>query len=151
MDSQILTYWDIGIISFFGGYSSWHFLLSEIHFFDGSPFSKEINTQEALENVVQEEALKLGINSNIVQVEFDHEGQLENYETSGAAFKNGDHYKILLEPRRTTTRKMIRHELYHIAKGHCDHHFKNPVFDHLDYLFRKEVQATLYGSFGIKI
>ena len=70
MDSQILTYWDIGIISFFGGYSSWHFLLSEIHFFDGS---------------------------------------------------------------------------------HCDHHFKNPVFDHLDYLFRKEVQATLYGSFGIKI
>ncbi len=40
----------------------------------------------------------------------------------------------------------VRHELYHIYKGHC-----NKEFRIIPYLFKEEAQAILYYITGIKL
>jgi|SRR3989338_10901740 len=113
--------------------------------YDCWPFQRKIESQEELNVVVQEEAEKLGLDSSKIDA-------IYNGITNGVR-KNEERWELQLEGAWHSTRNAIRHELYHIAKGHCENRLinKNRLLDVLDYLFREEPQATLYGTFGIKL
>ena len=48
-------------------------------------------------------------------------------------------------------RNAVRHELYHIYKGHLNGRHTNKWLKRLDYWFRREPQACLYEITGIKL
>ena len=107
--------------------------------------SKRIRSQEELEQIVSEEATKLGLDFTKIDTKY-------NGEVNGSK-KNGERYDLHLEGNWLSTKATVRHELYHIAKGHCDDRLriKNGFLNELDYWLRREPQASLYGSFGIKL
>lgn len=145
-------YFQTGTLYLLGGYSGWRFLLHSLNFLSCSPFDRQIQTQEELEKVVKEEAEKLSIEHNNIECKYDAlELQFLDSSAMIKKLRNKDRYQLLLEKGRYATRKIVRHELYHLAKKHLEHRPKNIVFEHLDYLCRREIQATLYGTFGIKI
>jgi hypothetical protein len=104
---------------------------------DLSLFHKKIKSQEELEKVVAEEAIKLGLDHSKI------DAKLYDGKITGAR-KNGDECNLRIA-REDSTRNVVRHELYHLLKD-CDR--RNPTFCY--YWFVAEPRATLYGTFGIK-
>ena len=107
----------------------------------GDMVSERIHSFGQLQEIVEEEAKKLELTVPI-----------QAYLTpfSGAEISTLRDGTIQLNLGRSdATRANVKHELYHLHKGH--EHRGNPVLDFLDYFFRKEFVCTLYGAFGIKL
>ena len=123
-------------LAIFGGY---FFLLAGLDV-AGKLASEKIKGKENIERAVIEESEKLGINHRIIKIVNYSEGFTAAYT------KNvGDSlYEMGLgeEVRRAT----IRHELYHIADGHCE-----KPSDIIDKLFILEPQAIIYATTGLKL
>lgn len=101
-----------------------------------------------LEDIFKVEAKKLGIENKKIEVIYDVElsGPLVAY-----AQKVGQNeYKIVLGPTAYNT-SSLKHELYHIADGHCDAYSKNSALGFLTYLFYYEPQSVIYSATGLKL
>ncbi len=99
------------------------------------PFQKLIKDQEELENVVCEEAEKIGLDPSKIKLIYGQESQIRG---------DGEGYELYLN-KSETTRKLIKHELCH-AVNDCHHRYT-----HSRYFLVAEPRATLYGTIGIKI
>jgi len=120
------------------GFSGYVAALAAPYFIDGV-ISKKIESQQELEKIAKEEAKKLNMSKS-----FNAFLYLEN--EARATESNGE-YSIHIGGM-AATRHAIRHELYHIHRGHLDHPKKTSL---LYYLFVFEPQAVLYECFGIKM
>jgi hypothetical protein len=145
MQNEIIQNFFDGVkwVTICGG--SYFTFLIGCHIYDILPFHKKIKSQEQLEMLVYTEAKKLGLNSDNIYSKF-------NSKKIGVKMVN-DNYCIHLKADYNSTKNTIRHELYHIFKGHCfdRENIKNKLFNQIDYYFRRELQATIYGTFGIKV
>jgi hypothetical protein len=104
------------------------------------PFQKKIKSKEELENIVKEEAEKLKLDSSKIDINYG--------STKFSATKVGDRYKLSLKKGGfLATRKLVRHELYHMLKD-CD---KEDGITEINYQFIAEPRALIYGAFGIKL
>jgi len=110
------------------------------------PFRKKISSQEELSKIIEEEAPKLGLDSKKIFGKYDAlaEGCFAQKTARG-------HSVVLKADSWMCTRNAVKHELYHIYRGHCDDKGEPGLLDVLDYNFRREPQAVLYETFGIKI
>ncbi len=102
-------------------------------------FSPSINTQSQLEFILEEEKEKAGIpKTTKVSANIENERLVYSH-------KEGDKkYKVVLA-KENSQLVLLRHELYHIADGHCD----QPYY-FLRYFFWEEPQATIYSITGLK-
>ena len=98
---------------------------------------------ESLESLFQEEKAKLGILEKKIDLVFLPKGKI------ASSVKIKDTYRISLDMDCTLAE--LRHELYHIADGHCDLKFENKYAFRAVYLFYMEPQAALYSAFGWKL
>lgn len=111
-------------------------------------FSERIKSQDDLDKIVKEETERLGMTKRILArfhntwredtAKYSMEGRLLDYMINIGGFG----------ARRT----MVRHELYHIHKGHFEHPLRRrgPVLRELHYLFIAEPQAIAY-QFKLKL
>lgn len=101
--------------------------------------SPKINNQIQLEQIIKTERKLAGIKEDIKL--YVTMGRKENSQ----ALKTGEkEYDIFLS-KRGANKFTLRHELYHIADGHCDTKYNN-----LKYFFIQEPQATIYAATGWK-
>jgi hypothetical protein len=127
--------------------------------FIGVPLINEIvthvppkKTQEQLELVLGREKEKLDLNNKNIEIIFNDKIRNSNSKR----LENGDYLINLSKNQRKTG--VLRHEIYHIAKGHCDRRYKtqniNGFFDigkrFFDYTFIMEPTATIYSLTGLK-
>ena len=112
--------------------------LSALHDY---PKSQRIKSREKLEEVVKEEADKLGIDNKKIKINFISE--YGHFMTRAYTMKNGDVYQLYFS-EKLMTRKIVRHELYHVYNDDCD------TSNFIHYLI-SEPRAYLYGAFEIKI
>ena len=113
-------------------------------------FSPSIKTQSELELKLEEERKRLGIKDNIII----RANLSSNPDDNSYAKKLEDNvYEINLEPEVGHNLDVLRHELYHIADGHCDDGEKvsDSFIGGLKYLYIYEPQAVLYSISGIKL
>lgn len=115
-------------------------------------YSQRIETQAELESIVEEEAQKLGLKKRVKA--FLHDGLKASSDKIRWYSEDGDfsYYKIDVggfQAKRST----VKHELYHIHKGHFERreNIRSKILQELAYLFKYEPQATLYELFGIKV
>jgi len=107
-------------------------------------FSPKITSQEELDGVVEEEALRLGLNPDRIEAGF-------GAEADGAAWIcDNDYVMGMRGGDRYATRALVKHELGHIANGDCDMKLHGLSFQ-LYYHLIAEPRAVLYGSFNIQI
>jgi len=104
-------------------------------------FSKKIKSQGELDEIVAEEAEKLGLKNVNAQLYQETIGCV-NYA------KGNFPHKIHLGGFYAT-RSMVRHELYH-AFRHSDNIPSNLYLYIFDYAFRREPQAIIYEVFKLK-
>lgn len=101
-------------------------------------FQKRIKSHKELEQILSEEAPKLGLNPDNIETVY-------GAECSSAA-RIDDGFVLAVSTGFGATRSTVRHELYHIyrdlRKG--SHH------NRIRYLFIEEPRATLYEFTGIK-
>jgi len=108
-------------------------------------FSEKISSQDDLDRITAEETEKLGMTRQVTP-KFH-----ENHEESARKLDDGT-YEINIGgfgARRT----QVRHELYHVHRGHCDdrRRIENGLINNLDYLFRREPQAIAYEVLKLKL
>ena len=108
-------------------------------------FSQKITSQEELEQIVKEEAARLGITIPITAT-------LLSEFNNGGVRKAGDGYEILVGGF-AAKRSVIKHEMYHIHKKDMEN---NPNLDghwlsELREVFIEQPRANLYDVFGIKL
>lgn len=102
--------------------------------------SPKINNQSQLEQILNKEKKQAGIKKDImldVKLGCDEDGGSYSEKISEKK------YKIRLSS--PTSLSTLKHELYHIADGHCDN-----SFNRLKYFFIDEPQATIYEITGLK-
>ncbi len=116
--------------------------------------SPRINNQNQLEQILNRERKRAGINDNII---IDAKLSYDKEEGSYSQRYYKGSYRIVLSPDRFSPKgsnlATLRHELYHIADGHCDDpkRFNYSKFQkELIYLFIHEPQATIYQITGLK-
>ena len=100
----------------------------------------EIKTQKELEKVLQEERKKLGLTTQDISIRFGE----SPYDAS--VRKIDDRYEIILDELRN--RQVIKHELYHIYKGHADRGI-NGISEWES--ITREIKCDLYSFFGVKL
>lgn len=112
--------------------------------------SPKMNKGE-LEIILDKEKSKFDIKKKDIQIFFDN-----NLRSSNARKIDNDVYIISLS-RNQRNKMILRHELYHIAKGHCDrysNYLDLNVFKvgmrFLDYTFVMEPTASIYSLTGLK-
>ena len=123
--------------------------LNVLAYLSCSPFQDKIKSKTELEQVIREEAEKLGVDAKKITLKFE----------KGACWINpkGENYELTIElGAMHCTRKTVRHELYHVARDAASlQKYKDASltrsFFNLEYLFKVEPRALLYGTFGIKI
>ena len=115
-----------------GVYSSLNVLSGII---DSAPFRRKIETQQELDLIVEEEAIKLGLDPTKIDAFLNAD--------RNSASKTEDRYALTLKAGRTATRNTVRHELCHILED-CDSHT-----NFLYYLVIAEPRANLYATLGI--
>ena len=99
-------------------------------------FSRNFRSQEELEDATYKEKNKLAITETV-----------KSYFGDGHAKKLEDGTYVIY----ADTLAVVRHELYHIKKGHVELHPKlHGINQILFYLFVEEPQAIAY-EFGIKL
>ena len=101
---------------------------------------KRIKSQEELEKIVEEEAIKLGLDPSKIDSKYEGEITGARKNEKGYDLHTNNFYS------GNVTRGAIRHELYHILKD-CD--TTHPTF--FRRWFMGEPKAILYGAFKIKI
>ncbi len=108
--------------------------------------SPRINNQSELETILKEERKKLLIKDNYaIHVNLTD----KNIGNAGKIKENK--YKINLGGKFRNI-SCLRHELYHIADGHCDDCLsRNIPYRIIKYLCYYEPQAILYQVAGIKL
>ena len=112
----------------------------------GTMFSERIKSQGDLERIAAEEAEKLGMSKSF-KVNF-HNSQLKE----GHASKLDDGTYEINIGHFGSRRSIVRHELYHIHRGHSDDWKKRTnLINILYYYFRWEPQAVVYEVFRIKL
>jgi len=135
------------------GLSAYTLALIGLEYYSDSK-SEPIRSQEHLEQIMEEEIKKLGIeNKNILLILDDNEKWNYPY-----AVKIGEEsYEININPSKHKV-VSVKHELYHIADGHCDFGAKfssDSNIDHLIfytcYFFYYEPQAAIYAATGLKL
>mgnify|MGYP003972140593 CR=1 FL=1 len=112
-----------------------------------SYFTQKIRSQNELENVVNEEALLLGLDPKKIKCNYN-EFTLFNFNNGCENFvqQKKNHYQLQVSKSfLDSNRATVRHELYHIKKGDL----KNNSM--LKYYFINEPRAILYGSFKIQL
>ncbi len=105
-----------------------------------------ITSDSELEQILNEEATKLGINPDKIK--------FVPHENMGVSKKDETYFFFINKNSIWCNRSIIKHELYHIFKGDCDKYMgksAKQVFLTPYYWFIAEPRATLYGAFGIKI
>jgi hypothetical protein len=103
-----------------------------------------IKSQSKLEKVVKEEALKLGLDASSINAKLDSNYKSPNGEPA-LSRKEGDHYQLIIVDKAYSTRRGVKHELYHIFKKDIDHNSE------LRYWLIEEPRAIVYGALGIKL
>ena len=101
----------------------------------------KIKTQKELERVLKEERLELKLTTQNIIIRFGDspwDAQVQRIAENT--------YEIILDESRD--RPTIRHELYHIYKGHSDKDIQ-AISKWED--FTKEFKANAYGMFKIKL
>jgi len=108
-------------------------------------FSERINSQEDLDRIAGEEAKKLGMNKPF-NAKFH-----SSFAGSAPKLEDGT-YEINIGGF-AARRSLVRHELYHIHRGHSDalKDRQNDFINTLDFLFRCEPQAIAYQVFRLKL
>ena len=120
--------------------------------------SEKITSQEQLDEVVEEEARKLGMDSRLVVGKFYAVGD-KNYDRIRGArcFQDNFEFEGHTLPMKVVEikegwgarRGAVRHELYHLHR-HLPLR-KNPVAKFLRGFFYEEPTATLYATTEIKL
>jgi len=96
--------------------------------------------RSAVEEVVREEKVRLSLDKTVVVKVVDDAAD------RGSSRRIGENsYEITLDAR-ALSKPLIRHELYHVAAGHCDHE-SNPLL----YWFYQEPAAGLYVLRSLKM
>jgi len=108
-------------------------------------FSERIKSQEDLDRISKEEAEKLGLKKTFKS------NLHENFRGSTRKLDDGT-YEINIGGY-AARRSVVRHELYHVHKGHPDfmRSQENRFLRVLDYYFRQEPQAILYEIFRLRL
>ncbi len=116
---------------------------------------EKVLSKPELEKVVQEEARKLRV--DLSTVHFSLEPLLKSVSTFdgkqeplGMVWKEKGFYQLYLK-RDKATRTLVRHELYHIARGHLDRKNIPMVMRAILSTFVNETQAEAYALLGIKL
>ena len=120
--------------------------------------TEKITSQEQLDEIVEEESKKLGMDSRLVVGKFYGVGD-KNYDKIRGArccqddFEFEGHtlpFKVVeIKEGWGARRGAVRHELYHLHK-HLPLR-KNPIAKFLRGFFYEEPTATLYATTGIKL
>ena len=107
-----------------------------------SPFSRRIYSEAELEDAVEEEGKRLGLDTSKINIKRDRLFE---------SLKKPDCHDVskILDGSPDSTRVMTRHELYHIKKG--DPEPFSRTFSLLHYIFVAEPRAILYASLGIEL
>lgn len=104
----------------------------------------QIRDRSVLEEVLVEERDRLNIGKD-VKITIKESNRETNYaEKTGA-----NEYSIYLTTKGHN-RDVLRHELYHIADGHCERSMEKPI-NKIIYFFWEEPQAKIYTLTGLKL
>ncbi len=108
-------------------------------------FSRKIRNQEELNFAIREESKKLGLTKKVI-------GKFYN-EFRDSAGKINHHFYRIDVGGSLASKSSVRHELYHIYRGHCEPEFqiKNKILDSLNYYLKEEPQVIAYELFRIKL
>lgn len=98
--------------------------------------TEKIKDKDHLENILNQEKKKLGIENKFINVDFN-----DKIETSRAIKISDIHYLIELSNNQKNL-GVLRHELCHIANGDCDTD-SNGLYS--------EIKAKIYGATKIRL
>jgi len=111
--------------------------------------TRKITSQKQLEEAVLKESEKLGLTKKInPRLVVKDRGYSEQQENGSYTLVLGGNFANVYD---------VKHEVYHIHKGHCDfvRKYKSRLWEKtkslLRYVFRDEPQAVIYGCTGIKL
>ncbi len=113
--------------------------------------AEPFHNRKQLEEMLEVEKKKLGIENKDIDVVvcYTNEDYKQFGRPSGSlAFsgkKTDNTYLVVLGPQANNTYG-LKHELYHIADGHCDAEQKPFPLDELCYFFYYEPQAVVYSA-----
>jgi hypothetical protein len=110
----------------------------------------KLSSIKEIEQVINEEVDNLGLRDKKLNIIL---GNTQNGRCE--AYKLGDNkYEIHLNPPLGYTRFVIKHELYHIADGHCEKQYLNTFKDQIGFalnlMYWYEPQAVIYSLTGLK-
>lgn len=104
-----------------------------------------------MEIVLSKEKKKFDLNDKNIEIVLNDSIRV----SSSRELDNGNYLISLSKKQRNKC--VLRHEFYHVAKGHCDRRYESQkinLFDigirFLDYNFIMEPTATIYSLTGIK-
>ena len=110
-------------------------------------FHPRIRSQEELEEIISQEALKLDLDPGLIKCKF---GTEESYAVSREIL-----YEIDIQDNWMATRSLVKHELKHIKSGDCNKYEPNTVYSKivswLDHWLIEEPRVRLYQHFGIDV
>jgi len=120
--------------------------------------STKFENKKQLEEVLKSEIEKLEIKNKLIKVQYQKEDQADSRKTGT------NEYVISIGPSFNND-NVLKHELYHIADGHCDYTYKlneiykkHPLlapavgfYNTSKYLFYNEPQAIIYTATGWEI
>ena len=109
-------------------------------------------TKEQLEIILSKEKKKFHLNDKNLEIVFN-----DNIKNSCAGKIDNENYFISLS-KKQRNENILRHEFYHVAKGHCDRRYETQNLNNffnigmrfLDYTFIMEPTATIYSLTGLK-
>jgi len=108
-----------------------------------SVLSKKIESQEELDSIVVEESKRLGLEGV--------KGIYTDELVASMSYISKDGIPMVRVNNFFGCRRAVRHELYHLYKGHCKKKFQSKLSAKLYYFLIGEPQACLYQLTGIKL
>jgi hypothetical protein len=141
--------------NFFKDFFGFYILFS----FIGVPLINQIamnvppeKTKEQLEIILSKEKKKFNLNDKNIEIVFN-----DSIRNSCTRMMDSRGYLINLS-KKQRNEDILRHEFYHVAKGHCDRYYKTQdikgFFDigkrFFDYTFVMEPTAAIYSLTGIR-
>lgn len=114
----------------------------------GAKFSNKIRNEQHLDFLLQKEKSDLGISHKNIEVFMTNDKKGTCW---AAKIKNENRYIIHL-PKRCHNINSLKHEVYHIADGHCKENLtiKSELKRKLKYYLDYEPKAILYATYNIK-
>ena len=127
-------------------------------------FSRRINSEEELQELIDKEADKLGLNKRglvgrlssyygagvvVCGMDYSDSDNPELVPSERIGEKDVEEANIILIGKILANRATVRHEVYHMAKGHCKDDVKT-WRSNLKHYFLHEPAAILYSLTGIE-